>query len=146
MESDCEDNGRGIHWSSQRSFPSASGVGTRLGNRDGKTLSNFKLPIRLANITSRDAERACFSEKKKLEKGMAVSGSVRGFPRKTPEKFRKNCWKHFSQIMKCKNSRIQAPGKANLPRTLGRHCLDLVPTFRAGCFFEIDSSSLLEFF
>ena len=29
---------------------------------------------------------------------------------------------------------FRAPGKANLPGTLGRHCLDLVPTFRAGCF------------
>ena len=27
-----------------------------------------------------------------------------------------------------------ARGKANLPGTLGRRCLDLVPTFRAGCF------------
>ena len=29
-----------------------------------------------------------------------------------------------------------APGKVNLPGTLGRHCLDLVPTFRAGCFLK----------
>ena len=29
-----------------------------------------------------------------------------------------------------------APGKANLPGTLGRHCLDLVPTFRAGCVLK----------
>ena len=40
---------------------------------------------------------------------------------------------------------FRAPGKANLPGTLGRHCLDLVPTFHAG-FFEIDSCSLLELF
>ena len=26
--------------------------------------------------------------------------------------------------------------KANLPGTLGRHCLDLVPTFHAGCFLK----------
>ena len=38
---------------------------------------------------------------------------------------------------------LRAPGNANLPGTLGPHCLDLVPTFRAG--FEIDSSSLLDF-
>ena len=31
---------------------------------------------------------------------------------------------------------FRAPGKANLPGTLGRHCLDLVPTFRAGCFLK----------
>ena len=40
---------------------------------------------------------------------------------------------------------LRAPGKANLPETLGQHSLELVPTFRAVCFFEIDSSSLLEF-
>ena len=28
--------------------------------------------------------------------------------------------------------RFWAPGKAHLPGSLGRHCLDLVPTFRAG--------------
>ena len=45
------------------------------------------------------------------------------------------------------NSRSSGTGKANLLGTLGRHCLDLVPTCSAGCFFfEIDSSSLLEFF
>ena len=31
---------------------------------------------------------------------------------------------------------FRAPGKANLPETLGRHCLDLVPTYRAGCFLK----------
>ena len=31
---------------------------------------------------------------------------------------------------------FRAPGKANLPGTLGRHCRDLVPTFRAGCFLK----------
>ena len=31
---------------------------------------------------------------------------------------------------------FRAPGKANLPQTLGPHCLDLVPTFRAGCFSQ----------
>ena len=32
--------------------------------------------------------------------------------------------------------RFEAPGKANLPGTLGPHCRDLVPTFRAGCFLK----------
>ena len=31
---------------------------------------------------------------------------------------------------------FRAPGKANLPGTLGPHCRDLVPTFRAGCFLK----------
>ena len=30
-----------------------------------------------------------------------------------------------------------APGKANLPGALGRHCRDLVPTFCAGCFLKL---------
>ena len=30
---------------------------------------------------------------------------------------------------------FRAPGRANLPGTLGPHCQDLVPTFRAGRFF-----------
>ena len=31
---------------------------------------------------------------------------------------------------------FRAPGKANLPGTLGPHCRGLVPTFRAGCFLK----------
>ena len=31
---------------------------------------------------------------------------------------------------------FRAPGKANLPGTLGPRCRDLVPTFRAGCFLK----------
>ena len=31
---------------------------------------------------------------------------------------------------------FRAPGKANLPGTLGRHSWDLVCTFRAGCFLK----------
>ena len=30
----------------------------------------------------------------------------------------------------------RAPGKANLPGTLGPHCRDLVPTYRAGCVLK----------
>ena len=39
-----------------------------------------------------------------------------------------------------------APGKANLPRTLGAHRPEPCPDLPHGEFFEIDSSSLLEFF
>ena len=39
-----------------------------------------------------------------------------------------------------------APGKANLPRTLGAHRAEPCPDLPRGEFFEIDSSSLLEFF
>ena len=40
---------------------------------------------------------------------------------------------------------FRAPGKANLPRTLGRHCPAPCPHLLCGVFFEIDSFSLLEF-
>ena len=32
---------------------------------------------------------------------------------------------------------FRAPGKANLPGTLGRHCRDLDCTFRAGCLLTL---------
>ena len=41
---------------------------------------------------------------------------------------------------------FRAPEKANLPGTLGRHCPGPCPHLPGGEFFEIDSSSLLEFF
>ena len=64
-------------------------------------------------------------------------GSVQEFCRKVPGKLRENCWTKISpnremlQILG-----FRAPGKANLPETLGPHCRDLVPTFRAGCFLK----------
>ena len=75
-------------------------------------------------------------------------GSLRGFPRKTLGKSRKIAGKYLSNREMLQILGFRAPGKANLPcrRTLGRCCLDLVPTFCEGCFFEIDSSSLLESF
>ena len=73
-------------------------------------------------------------------------GSVQEFCRKVPGKLRENCWKNFPESRNATILGFREPGKANLPETLGPHCRDLVPTFRAGCFFEIDSSSLLEFF
>ena len=41
---------------------------------------------------------------------------------------------------------FQAPGKANLPETLGPHWPRPCANLPCGMFFEIDSSSLLEFF
>ena len=74
-------------------------------------------------------------------------GSLRFFLRKTPGKSQENCWKKLPESREMLQILgFGAPGKANLPGTLGRHCLDLVPTFLRGVFFEIDSSSLLEFF
>ena len=63
-------------------------------------------------------------------------GTFWGFPRKTPGKSRDNCWKTFPNCDMLQILGFGAPGKANLPGTLGRHCQDLVPTFRAGRFLK----------
>ena len=67
---------------------------------------------------------------------MAVSGICPGFPRKTPGKSRENSWKIFPNREMLQILGFRAPGKANLPGTLGRHSWDLVCTFRAGCFLK----------
>ena len=65
-------------------------------------------------------------------------GGSRGELRESPGKI---AGKFFPKRQMLQILGLRAPGKANLPGTLGRHCLDLVPTSRAGFFFEIDSSS-----
>ena len=67
-------------------------------------------------------------------------GCFWGLCRSSAGKFRENSRKIAG---KCFPNRemlqilgFRAPGKANLPGTLGPHCLDLVPTFRAGCFLK----------
>ena len=75
-------------------------------------------------------------ELRKLEKAVAVPGSVRGFSRKIPGKSRENSRKFFPNHEMLQILGFRAPGKANLPGTLGPHCRDLVPTFRAGFFLK----------
>ena len=68
---------------------------------------------------------------------MAVSGVCSGVLRensgKVPGKIAGKCFpnREMLQILG-----FRAPGNANLPGTLGPHCRDLVPTFRAGCFLK----------
>ena len=50
---------------------------------------------------------------------MAVSGSVRGFSRKTPGKSRENCWKNVPESRNATNSRISGTGKGEPARNLG---------------------------
>ena len=73
---------------------------------------------------------------RKLKKAVAVSRICSGFSRKTPGNSRENCWKNFPESPNATNSRMSGTRKVNLPRTLGPHCRDLVPTFRAGCFLK----------
>ena len=67
-------------------------------------------------------------------------GCFRGLCRSSAGKFRENSGKTAGKIFP-KREMLQilgfrAPGKANLPETLGPHCRDLVPTFRVGCFLK----------
>ena len=57
-----------------------------------------------------------------------------------------NCWNIISRIEMIQILWFRAPGKANLPGTLGRHCLDLVPTFRARCFIKSTVPAFSSFF
>ena len=77
--------------------------------------------------------RARFS---KLEKAVAVSGLFGGSPGKLRENPGKIAGKIFPNREMLQILGFQAPGKANLPGTLGPHCRDLVPTFHAGCLLK----------
>ena len=67
----------------------------------------------------------------KLEKAVAVSGICSVVPEENSGKW------NFPESQ-------NAPEQANLPGTLVGTAWDIVPTFHAGYFFEIDSYSLLE--
>ena len=60
-------------------------------------------------------------------------GGSRGKLRESPGKI---AGKFFPDREMLQIPGFRAPGKANLPGTLGPHCRDLVPTFRAGCFLK----------
>ena len=70
-------------------------------------------------------------------------GGSRGKVRESPGKIAGKCFpnREMLQILG-----FWAPGKANLPGTLGRHCPGPCTHLPGGVFFEIDSSSLLECF
>ena len=61
-------------------------------------------------------------------------GGSRGKLRESPGKIAGNFFRNREMLQILG---FRAPGKANLPGTLGRHCLDLVPTFRAGCLLKL---------
>ena len=73
-------------------------------------------------------------------------GSVRGFSRKTPGKPREIAGKLFPESRNAINSRISGTGKGKPAGNLGPTLPEPCPHLPCGVFFEIDSSSLLEFF
>ena len=71
------------------------------------------------------------------EKAVAVSGVCSGGSRgNLQESPGKIAGKFFPNREMLKTLAFWAPGKADLPGTLCRHCLGLVPTFRAACFLK----------
>ena len=60
-------------------------------------------------------------------------GGPRGKLRESPGKIARKLFPNREMLQ---IPGFRAPGKANLPGTLGPHCRDLVPTFRAGCFLK----------
>ena len=75
-----------------------------------------------------------------VQKTREGCGCFRGLCRSSAGKFRENCGKIAGKFFPNREMLqilgFRAPGEANLPETLGPHCRDLVPTFRAGCFLK----------
>ena len=67
-------------------------------------------------------------------------GCFRGLCRSSAGKFRENsgkiAGKFFPNREMLQILGFRAPGKENLPETLGPHCRDLAPTLCAGCFLK----------
>ena len=55
------------------------------------------------------------------------------------------CWKNVPKSLNALNSRISGTGKGKAAANLGPTLPGPCPTFRTGCFFEIDSYSLRKF-
>ena len=99
--------------------------------------------IILNNVFSR---AQCFLNQKTREGCGCFRGPCRSFWRKVPGKVRENCWKIFLESPNATNSRISGTGKGKPARNLGSTLPGPCPHLPCGVFFEIDSSSLLEFF
>ena len=74
------------------------------------------------------------------------AGSVQGFSRKTSGKARENCWKNCPEPRNATNSGNSGTGKGKPAGNLGSTLPGPCPHLPCGVFFEIDRSSLLEFF
>ena len=65
---------------------------------------------------------------------MAVSGVVRGLVKENSGKVPGKLLEFWPNREMLQILEFRAPGKANLLGSLGQHCPDPLPTFRAGCF------------
>ena len=90
-------------------------------------------PLRHATHTSNI--QCCLNQKTREGCGCfrGLFGGCRGKLRESPGKI---AGKFFPNREMLQILVFRAPGKENLAGTFGRHCRDLVPTFRAGCFLK----------
>ena len=82
-----------------------------------------------------------FLKNQKLEKAVTVGAMRSGVPEENSGKVPGKLLEFFPNREMLQILGFRAPGKANLPRTLGP-----CPRLPGRVFFEIDSSSLLEFY
>ena len=102
-----------------------------------KGLLDFQVRRGIASIVRCNLRPVIFGVDsfRKLEKAVAVSGICSGVREEScGENSGKIAGKIFPNREMLQIPGFRAPGKANLPGTLGRHCLDLDHTFRAGLF------------
>ena len=132
---------------SNRESPEKSGESRNIGKEQKRTRKEGQEEIGNPLFEPASLQALNYASFRKLEKAVAVSGVFAGVLEESSGKIPgKNAGKFFPTRQMLQILGFRAPGKANLPATLGPHCRDLVPTFPRGVFFEIDSSSLLEFF
>ena len=80
---------------------------------------------------------------RKLEKAVAVSGVCSGVPEENSGNVSRKLQEHFSESPDMLYiPGFGAPGKANLPRTLGQYCPGPCPNLLCGVFFEINRSTV----
>ena len=82
---------------------------------------------------------------RKLEKAVAVSGVCSGVPEENSRKVPENCWKFF-RIAKCNKFSDFGHRERQTCRETWVDTAGTLSHLPCGVFFEIDSSSLLEFF
>ena len=83
---------------------------------------------------------------RKLEKAMAVSGVDTGVPEENSGKLPGKLMEMFPEAPNATNSRISGTGKGKAAGNLGSTLPEPCPRLPCGLLFEIDISSLLEFF
>ena len=128
-----------------KAFAKTSGNG-------GLCKGKWSLEADFANISptsgrTQPTQKETFSSfLRKLEKAVAVSGVLAGVLEESPRKIPGKLLDNFPESPNATNSRISGTGKGKPAGNLGSTLPGPCPNLPCGVFFEINSSSLLEFF